>query len=117
MRTWMTKIYETKVINECQAPTVKQTTVSHHSLIGACHKIIALDTKKRSDIEYIAFEFHTKQISVVGIDFEIIGQIHKFPFSIQQKIVSEVHAVEKRIEKGKDVPVLTILARKIILGP
>ncbi|RHZ80577.1 hypothetical protein Glove_134g166 [Diversispora epigaea] len=153
MRTWMTKIYETKVrrkiihalhkitkigcdeliqqaIDECQAPTVKQyilrnyikntnqwalwarqhsplllqitstnaiksyhselkrTTVSHHGLIGACHKIIALDAKKRSDAEYIAFEFHTKQISV---------------------IVSEVHAVEKRIEKGKDVPVLTSL--------
>ncbi|RHZ68590.1 hypothetical protein Glove_294g103 [Diversispora epigaea] len=32
-----------------------------------------------------------------------------FPFPIQQKIVSEVHAVEKRIEKGKDVPVLTSL--------
>ncbi|RHZ67799.1 hypothetical protein Glove_299g65 [Diversispora epigaea] len=171
IRTWMTKIYETKVqrkiihvlhkitkigcdeliqqtIDKCQAPTVKQyilrnyikntnqwalwacqhfsfllqitstnaiksyhselkrTTVFHH---GACHKIIAFDTKKRSDAEYIAFEFHTKQISVIGIDFEIIDQIHKFPFPIQQKIVSEVHAVEKRIEKGKDVPVLTSL--------
>ncbi|RHZ83995.1 hypothetical protein Glove_86g101 [Diversispora epigaea] len=69
---------------------------------SACHKIIALDAKKRSDAEYIAFEFRTKQISVVDIDFEIIDQIHKFPFPIQQKIVSEVHAVEKRIEKGKD---------------
>ncbi|RHZ63302.1 hypothetical protein Glove_330g7 [Diversispora epigaea] len=136
IRTWMTKIYETKVqrkiihalykitkigcdeliqqaINECQASTVKhelkRTTVSHHDLIGACHKIIALDTKKQSDAEYIVFEFRTKQISVVGIDFKIIGQIHKFPFPIQQKIVSEVHTVEKRIEKGKDVPVLTSL--------
>ena len=56
------------------------------------------------DAENTAFEFRTKQISAFGIDYEALNQIRKFPFPIQQLIVSEVHAVEKRIEKGKDVP-------------
>ncbi|RHZ51825.1 hypothetical protein Glove_469g15 [Diversispora epigaea] len=159
MRTWMTKIYETKVrrkmihalhkitkiscdeliqqaIDECQAPTVKQYILRNYikntnqwalwarqhsplllqitstNAIESYHselKRITVSHHGLIDAEYIAFEFRTKQISVVGIDFEIIDQIHKFPFPIQQKIVSEVHAVEERIEKGKDVPVLTSL--------
>ena len=56
------------------------------------------------DSENTAFEFRTKRILAFGVDCETLDQIHKFPFPIQQLIVSEVHAVEKRIEKEKLVP-------------
>ena len=49
------------------------------------------------------------KISVDDIDCEILDEIHKFPFPIQQIIVSEVCAVEKRIEHGKVAPGLISL--------
>lgn len=57
--------------------------------------------KKRSDAEYAAFEFRTKKGLVIGVNYEILEEVHKFPFPIQQKIIGEVYAVEKRMEKGK----------------
>ncbi|CAG8786697.1 24464_t:CDS:1, partial [Gigaspora rosea] len=70
----------------------------------ACNKVVILDVKKRSDAETMPFEFRIKQISAFGIGFEILEQIHKFPFPIQQLIISEVYAIEKRLEKGKETP-------------
>lgn len=88
---------------------MKQTTSPQYGLIGAFHKIVALDEKKCLDSEYVAFEFRTKNISAVGIDHETLQEIYKFPFAIQQLLISEFHAVEKRIEKGKVAPGLTQL--------
>ncbi|RHZ78348.1 hypothetical protein Glove_165g82 [Diversispora epigaea] len=112
---------------------LKRTTSSQHGLIGACNKIVALDSKKRSDSDYVAFEFHVKKISAAGIDDDILREIHKFPFPIQKLIVtagidddilreihkfpfpiqklivSEIFSVEGRIEKGKDLPGLMSL--------
>lgn len=65
--------------------------------------------KKQSDAEHTAFEFRTKRISVIGVDYEILDQIHKLPFPLQQLIINEIHAVEKRIEKGKEAPGLLSL--------
>ncbi|CAG8764789.1 3488_t:CDS:2, partial [Cetraspora pellucida] len=53
---------------------VEHYEVFHQSTYEACHKVIDLDMKKRSDAEYAAFEFCTKQISVSGIDDEILTQ-------------------------------------------
>jgi len=88
---------------------LKRTTSPQHGLIGACHKVSALDVKKRSDSDYVAFEFHTKKISAVGVDHKVLNEIHKFPFPIQQMIITEVFAVERRIEKGKGAPGLLSL--------
>jgi hypothetical protein len=77
--------------------------------IGACHKIVELDKKKLSDSEHVAFEFRTKRISAIGIDDEILQEVHKFPFPIQQMLVNEFNSVEGRIEKGKAAPGLTSL--------
>ncbi|RHZ62748.1 hypothetical protein Glove_335g24 [Diversispora epigaea] len=68
---------------------------------SACN---ALDLKKRSDSDYVAFEFRVKKISAAGIDNDILREIHKFPFPIKKLIVSEILSVESRIEKGKDLP-------------
>ncbi|CAG8671497.1 19223_t:CDS:2 [Cetraspora pellucida] len=65
---------------------------------GASHRIVALDEKKHLDSEYIAFEFHTKSISTIGIDHKLL--------------VCELHAVEGRIEKEKIAPGLTFLNLK-----
>ncbi|CAG8787741.1 31480_t:CDS:2, partial [Gigaspora margarita] len=66
---------------------------------GACNKVVMLDVKKQLDTENMAFEFHTKQISAFGVGSEILEQIHKFPFPIQQLIVSEVYTMQKAYKK------------------
>ncbi|RHZ74345.1 hypothetical protein Glove_226g32 [Diversispora epigaea] len=88
---------------------LKRTTSSHYGLIGACHKVVALDQKQRTDSEYVAFEFRTKKISVMGLDDEILNEFHKFPYPIQRMLADEICAVENRIEKGKAIPGLTSL--------
>ncbi|CAB5217379.1 unnamed protein product [Rhizophagus irregularis] len=60
-------------------------------------------------IEHVAYEFRTKKISAIGIDDEILDEIHKFPFPVQQMLINEFCAVEGRIEKGKAAPGLTSL--------
>ncbi|RHZ57425.1 hypothetical protein Glove_388g20 [Diversispora epigaea] len=89
---------------------LKRTTSSQHGLIGACHKVVEPDQKKRTDSEYVAFEFRTKKISIVGISDEILNEIHKFPFPVQRMLADEACAVEKRIEKGKAAPKLISLS-------
>ncbi|RHZ59685.1 hypothetical protein Glove_362g19 [Diversispora epigaea] len=84
-------------------------TSFQHGLIGACNKIIALDLKRRSDSDYVAFEFRVKKISVTGVDDDILKEIHKFPLPIQKLIVNEILFVNDRIEKGKELPGLTSL--------
>ena len=76
-------------------------------MLGASHKIVIIDQKKRADSENTAFNFRTKKISVYGVDNEILEEIHKFPFPIQQMLIKEACAVMDRIEKGKCVPGLT----------
>ncbi|RHZ76932.1 hypothetical protein Glove_187g66 [Diversispora epigaea] len=88
---------------------LKKTTSPQHGLIGTCNKIVALDLKKRSNSDYVAFEFRVKKISATGIDDDIFREIHKFPFPIQKLIVNEILSVESRIEKGKDLPGLMSL--------
>ncbi|GES83591.1 hypothetical protein GLOIN_2v1777773 [Rhizophagus clarus] len=88
---------------------LKKSTSPKYGLIGACHKIVALDEKKHSDSEYVSFEFHTKNISAIGIDHVILHEIHKFPFPVQQMLVNEFNAVQGRIEKGKPTPGLISL--------
>jgi hypothetical protein len=79
-------------------------------LSGACHKIIALDKKKCSDSEHVAYEFRVKKILAVGVDDEILHELHKFPFPVQQMLINEICAVEGRLEKGKAAPGLTSLS-------
>ncbi|PKK62111.1 hypothetical protein RhiirC2_717942 [Rhizophagus irregularis] len=88
---------------------LKKSTSPKYGLIGACHKIVALDEKKRSDSEYVSFEFRTKNISAIGVGHVILHEIHKFPFPVQQMLVNEFHAVQGRIEKGKPTPGLISL--------
>ncbi|GES76067.1 hypothetical protein GLOIN_2v1776807 [Rhizophagus clarus] len=88
---------------------LKKSTSLKYGLIGACYKIVALDEKKRSDSEYVSFEFRTKNISAIGIDHVILHEIHKFPFPVQQMLVNEFNAVQGRIEKGKPTPGLISL--------
>ncbi|RHZ83618.1 hypothetical protein Glove_89g48 [Diversispora epigaea] len=61
---------------------LKKTTSLQHDLIDACNKIVALDLKKRSDSDYVAFKFQIKKISVTGIDDDILREIYKFSFPI-----------------------------------
>ncbi|RHZ47925.1 hypothetical protein Glove_564g10 [Diversispora epigaea] len=105
LQTWISKIYDL----ESYHSELKRTTSSQHGLIGACHKVVILDQKKCTDSEYVAFEFCTKKISVIGMDDEIFNELHKFPFPIQRTLADEVCAVEKRLEKGKATSGLTSL--------
>ncbi|CAG8691782.1 11455_t:CDS:1, partial [Ambispora gerdemannii] len=41
----------------------------------ACHHVVLLDAKKRSDSKYATFEFRTN-ISVADIGSEILDEIH-----------------------------------------
>jgi len=77
--------------------------------LGASHKIVALDIKKRSDSERVAFNFRTKKISTYGLEDEILEEIHKFPFPLQQMLIKEADAVMDRLTKGKGAPGLTSL--------
>ncbi|CAB4487086.1 unnamed protein product [Rhizophagus irregularis] len=88
---------------------LKRTTSPKHGLIGACNNIVALDDKKRTDSECVAYEFRTKKISFIGVDDEILTEIHKFPFPVQQMIIKEYCAVDRRLEKGKTALGLTSL--------
>ncbi|CAG8491958.1 8017_t:CDS:2, partial [Scutellospora calospora] len=73
----------------------------------ACNKITTLNQKKYINSEYVVFEFRTKKILFVDISYNIIDKIYKFPFLIQQMLVTEACAVEKRIKKGKVASELT----------
>jgi len=73
-------------------------------LLGAAHKIVIVDRKKLADSERVAFDFHTKKISADGIDDEILKEIHKFPFPLQQMLVKQASAVMDRLAKGKGAP-------------
>ncbi|CAB4421298.1 unnamed protein product [Rhizophagus irregularis] len=88
---------------------LKRLTSPQYGLIGACHKIVELDKKKCSDSEHVAYEFRVKRISAVGVDDDILQEIHKFPFPVQQMLINEFCAVEGRMEKGKSAPGLTSL--------
>lgn len=77
---------------------------------GSCHKIVELDKKKCLDSENVAFEFRIKKISVFGVDSDMLSEIHKLPYPIQQLIINELCAVEGRIEKGKATPGLISLS-------
>ncbi|RIB22377.1 hypothetical protein C2G38_2174140 [Gigaspora rosea] len=59
---------------------------------------------KNADSEYTAFEFCTKKISIADIGCDILDEIHKFPFPVQQMLGAEACAVEGRIEKDKPAP-------------
>ena len=50
-----------------------------HGLIGAAHKVVALNLKKKIDAEAVAFDFCSKKVSVYGIDNKIIKEICKLP--------------------------------------
>lgn len=74
----------------------------HHCLpSGASHKIVALDHKKQAESEKVAFDFRTKKISAYGVEDDILEEVHKFPFPIQQMLVNEACAVMDRLTKGK----------------
>ncbi|CAB5149720.1 unnamed protein product [Rhizophagus irregularis] len=88
---------------------LKMTTSPKHGLIGACNNIVVLDDKKQIDSECVTYEFRTKKISFIGVDDEILTEIHKFPFPVQQMIIKEYCAVDGRLEKGKTAPGLTSL--------
>ncbi len=45
----------------------------------------------------------------IGVDDEILCEIYKFPFSIQQMLIGEICAVEGQIEKSKPASGLTSL--------
>ncbi|CAG8568451.1 9920_t:CDS:2 [Cetraspora pellucida] len=78
---------------------LKQISSPHHGLIGICNRIVIIDTKKQSDSEYVGFEFHTKKISVIGINYKILDEIHKLSYPVQKLIVNEIFAIEKRLKK------------------
>ncbi|RHZ83977.1 hypothetical protein Glove_86g243 [Diversispora epigaea] len=115
MRIWMTKIYDKKTRNIMNAAMHKRTKIGCEKLIQeainncAVHNIVDIDCKKRTDSERAAFDFRIKKVSAYGVDNDIIGEIHKFPFSIQHLLVKEACAVMDRIEKGKGTPGLTSL--------
>ncbi|POG68934.1 hypothetical protein GLOIN_2v1777773 [Rhizophagus irregularis DAOM 181602=DAOM 197198] len=67
---------------------LKRITSPKHGLI------VALDDKKQTDSERVAYEFRTKKISFIGVDDEILTEIHKFPFPVQQMIIKEYCAVD-----------------------
>ena len=77
--------------------------------LDASHKIIAIDIKKWTDSESVAFNFRTKKISAYGLEDEILEEIHKFPFPMQQMLIKEAGAVMDRLTKGKGAPGLTSL--------
>ena len=54
-----------------------------------------LDEKKQSDSEHVAYEFCTKKISFIGIDDDILTEIHKFFFPVQQMLIKECCAVNE----------------------
>ncbi|CAB4438152.1 unnamed protein product [Rhizophagus irregularis] len=111
-------------INSCPVPSIqitstnslesfhselKKTTSSSHGLIGAAHKVVNVDCKKRSEAESTSFDFRIKKISAYGVDVDILEEIQKFPFPFQQLIIREACAVMNRLEKGKSMPGLTSL--------
>ncbi|CAG8599777.1 7702_t:CDS:2 [Cetraspora pellucida] len=88
---------------------LKRATSSFYGLIGAMHHTVALDNKKRSDSEAIAFDFRIKKISAYGVASNVLEEIHKFPYPFQQLLVKEACSVMSRLEKGKNALGLTSL--------
>ncbi|CAG8739564.1 21055_t:CDS:2, partial [Cetraspora pellucida] len=82
-------------------PTVSELVDTLYQLYGSCYKVVELDKKKHIDSEYVAFEFCTKKISVFEIDDDILFEIHKFLYPIQQLIINEFCIIEGKIEKEK----------------
>src|SRR3954466_7345888 len=61
----------------------QNSTNFHSQSIGACHKILELDEKKRTVAKEIAADFRSKKISIADMRPETLAEVHKFPFTIQ----------------------------------
>ncbi|CAG8568990.1 1219_t:CDS:2, partial [Scutellospora calospora] len=101
-----------EAIDKCQVPDIKRYISRNYTkhtnqwaLWARQYSPLLLQITSTNAIESYHSELKRTTISHHGlIGYEILDQIHKFPFPIQQLIISEVHAVEKRIEKGKESP-------------
>ncbi|RHZ45070.1 hypothetical protein Glove_692g37 [Diversispora epigaea] len=94
-----------QAIEECPVPTIKQYIKRYYlkntrqwALWARQHSPLLLQVhvtkslrliKKGTDSEYVAFEFRTKKISVMGVDDEILNEFHKFPFPVQRMLADE----------------------------
>ena len=67
------------------------------------HNIVDVDCKKQSDSERDVFNFHIKKVSVYDIDDNIIEEIHKFFFLLQNLLIKEACAIMNKIKKGKGI--------------
>ncbi|CAG8601433.1 10629_t:CDS:1, partial [Scutellospora calospora] len=63
------------------------------------YNIVTIDTKKQSDSESIAFEFHIKKVSAYSMTSNVLEGICKFPYPFQKLLVKEACAVIHRLEK------------------
>ncbi|RGB41571.1 hypothetical protein C1646_751999 [Rhizophagus diaphanus] len=61
---------------------LKRLTSPQHGLI------VELDKKKCSNSEHVAYEFRVKRISAIGVDDDILQEIHKFLFPVQQMLIT-----------------------------
>jgi len=77
--------------------------------LGACHMILEVNDKKKTNAKEVAINFHTKTISITNVRPDILAKIYKFPFPVQKLITEEAHTVLKRLQERKEVPDLTIV--------
>src|SRR5207237_1446863 len=55
--------------------------VSH--VIDACHMILEVNERKEAIAKEVAINFRTKTIFIVNVRPEVLAEIHKFPFPVQ----------------------------------
>ena len=55
---------------------LKRETSQQHGILDPCSKIVALDDE--ADSEKGAFNFRLKKLSFVGMDEDILAQVHEF---------------------------------------
>ncbi|RIA79202.1 hypothetical protein C1645_841279 [Glomus cerebriforme] len=78
----------TSDLNKCLGVISQRITFPKHGLI------VALDEKRWTDSECVAYKFCIKKISFIGINNKILTEIHKFPFPVQQMLINEYYAVD-----------------------
>jgi MULE transposase domain len=69
-------------------------------LIGACRIVSMVDESYFNRAQRVQFDFWTKSLT----DMESFPFLAGFPHPIQLLLVDEIHAFNKRIEDGKEIP-------------
>lgn len=80
--------------------------VTYTFSVGASIRIADIDEGRKAKSKKAENDYHTKCLSIHNVPEDVLREIQRLPFPIQDLITGEASAMSLRIEKGKPPPEL-----------